>query len=292
MHQYLFRHLRRLLVALCAVVGAAALTGQPAAPAFAQSGDLDTTTQKLFDAVHSKDFAAAQASVEAGAYVDVPGRWGMTAIELAVDKGYFKIAHYLVAVRNFNSGSKEEKSKAVATPAAPAPDSQGQPSPTQSVRAQPVAPAAGAVTASSAAAEPGTVATSPFTVPSQPIGTLTDQPFYAPLAELETTAGREPEADGPAWPTGKPNPFDPGMPAVGSSLQIIGEIGSADPGLALRPAGGFGQPTLEGESPPSLGSPSLQSSAGGSDTSAAASGETKEGSGFGAGVIGKTSDFQ
>jgi hypothetical protein len=292
MHQYLFRHLRHLLVASCAVVGAAALTGQPAAPAFAQSGNIDATTQKLFDAIHAKDFAAAQVSVEAGADVDVPGRWGMTAIELAVDKGYFKIAHYLVAVRNFNSGGNEKKSTRVATPAAPARDSQGQRPPTQSVGAQPVAPAVGTVTASPAAPEPGAVATSPFTVPSQPIGTLTDQPFYAPLAELETTAGREAEADGPAWPAGKPNPFDPGMPAVGSSLQIIGEIGSADPGIAFRPAGNFGQPSVGTESPPSLGSPSPQSAAGGSDASAAGSGETKEGSGFGSGVIGKTSDFQ
>ena len=78
---------------MCAVVAAAVLTGRPAAPVFAQAGSVDATTQQLFDAIHANDYAAAQASVDAGARVDVPGRWGMTAIELAIDKGYLKIAH-------------------------------------------------------------------------------------------------------------------------------------------------------------------------------------------------------
>ncbi len=267
---------------MCAVVTAAVLTGGPAQPAFAQSGDLDATTQKLFDAVHANDYGAAQASVDDGAKVDVPGLWGMTAIELAVDKGYFKIAHYLVAVRNFRGDDDESESKRVASPAAPAP---GGPAPTQAATAQQVAPGVGAVTTSPDAPGSAAAVASPFGVPAQPVGTLTDQPFYAPLAELETTAGRDAEADGPAWPVGKPNPFDPEMPAVGSNLQIIGEIGSASPGIAFRPAGDFGQPALETESPASLGSSSPQSDGEASD-------EAKGDSGFGGGVIGATNDFE
>jgi len=277
---------------MCAVVAAAVLTGRPAAPVFAQAGSVDATTQQLFDAIHANDYAAAQASVDAGAKVDVPGRWGMTAIELAVDKGYFKIAHYLVAVRNFRGDGNESNSRRVASPAAPEQGIQGEPPPTQAEEGRTVVPAAGAVTTSPAAPKAGRVATSPFSVPTQPVGTLTDKPFYAPLAELETTAGRDAEADGPAWPVGKPNPFDPEMPAVGSNLQIIGEIGSADPGVASRPARDFGQPTLETETLPSLGGSSPPSTAEASDSSPAASGETEKDSGFGSGVIGATRDFE
>jgi hypothetical protein len=277
---------------MCVVVAAAVLTGRPAPPVFAQAEGVDATTQQLFDAIHANDFVAAQASVEAGAKVDVPGRWGMTAIELAVDKGYFKIAHYLVAVRNFRGGGNDSNSRRVASPAAPGQGTQGVPPPTQAEEGQTVVPAAGAVKTSPAAPKAGPVATSPVSVPRQPVGTLTDKPFYAPLAEMETTAGREAGADGPAWPVGKPNPFDPGMPAVGSNLQIIGEVGSADPGIAFRPAGGLDQPTVEAKTLPSPGGPSPRSAAEGSDASPTASGKTKQGSGLGDGVIGETKDFR
>jgi hypothetical protein len=279
MRQHPLRLLRHLIVALCVV--AAALCGQPAGPAFAEAGKIDAATQKLFDAIHANDFAAAQASVDAGADVDVPGRWGMTAIELAIDKGYFKIAHYLVAVRNFRSDSDDSKSKRVATPSAPEQDIPNQPPPTRAAEARPAVPNAGAVTASPV-----------DTGPARPVGTVADQPFYAPLEELETTAGREAEADGPRWPAGKPNPFDPGTPAVGSSLQIIGEVGAADPGLALRPAGDLDQPTLEAESPRSPDTASQRSAAETPQTSPANSGKTKPGSGLGGGIIGETGNFK
>jgi hypothetical protein len=265
MRQHPLRPLRHLIVALCAVVAAAVLSGQPADPAFAQAGKIDAATQKLFDAIHANDLAAAQASVDAGAKVDVPGRWGMTAIELAIDKGYFKIAHYLVAVRNFEVGASEPESNRVATPPAPEPGIQDQPPQTRAAKARSAVPNA-------------------TTGPAHPAGTVADQPFYAPLDELETTAGREGEADGPRWPVGKPNPFDPGTPAVGSNLQIIGEIGTADPGIALRPAGGPDQPTLEAESP--------RSAAESSDAAPAAPGKTMPGSGLGGGIIGETPNFR
>ena len=54
----------------------------------------------LFDAVHTNDFAAAEAAVAAGADVEARDRWDTSAIELAIDKGYFRIAHFLVSVRN------------------------------------------------------------------------------------------------------------------------------------------------------------------------------------------------
>ena len=197
-----------------------------------------------------------------------------------------------MAVRNFQGDGNESNSRRVASPAVPGQGTQGEPPPTQAEEGRTVGPAAGAVRTSPAAPKTGRVATSPSSVPTQPVGTLTDKPFYAPLAELETTAGRDAEADGPAWPIGKPNPFDPGMPAVGSNLQIIGEIGSTDPGVASRPAGDFGQPTLETEPLPSVGGPSPRSGAEGSGSSSTASSKTKQGSGLGGGIIGETKDFQ
>jgi hypothetical protein len=280
MRQHPLRPLRHLIVALCVVV-AAALCGQPAVPAFAEAGKIDAATQKLFDAIHANDFAAAQASVDAGADVDVPGRWGMTAIELAIDKGYFKIAHYLVAVRNFENEANESKSNRVATPSAPGHDIQDQPPPSGASAARPAVPNAGAVAASPV-----------DTGPARPVGTVADQPFYAPLEELETTAGREAEADGPRWPAGKPNPFDPGTPAVGSNLKIIGEVGATDPGIALRPAGDLDQPTLEAQTPMSVDTTSPRSAADAPQTSPAASGKTKPGSGLGGGIIGETGNFK
>lgn len=57
-------------------------------------------TQRLFEAVHGNDLAAARASVAAGADLEATDRWGLTALELAIDKGYYDIAHFLAAARS------------------------------------------------------------------------------------------------------------------------------------------------------------------------------------------------
>ena len=275
------RRFRRLLAVLTAVFAAAGLTLTLVDFAFAQTANVDPATQKLFDAIDANDFAAAQVSVEAGAKVDTPGRWGMTAIELSVDKGYFKIAHYLVAVRNFQG---DDKSKGVATRSTPGQDDQGKPPAVRALETIPVAPAASPVTATAGNSGPKT--------PAPAAGTPTEQPFYAPQAGLETTAGREAERSGPSWPAGKPNPFDPGMPAVGSNLQIIGEIGTADPGIALRPVEDSGQPTNATQTLPSPDSAAPASSADAAGTTTEASGKARRGTGLGGGVIGATPNFQ
>lgn len=72
-----------------------------AAPARAVDGLAEVQTQRLFDAVQANDLAAVQASVAAGASLDARDRWGMSAIELAIDKGYFAIAHFLTSARQY-----------------------------------------------------------------------------------------------------------------------------------------------------------------------------------------------
>ena len=69
--------------------------------ASAADGGVAASTQRLFDAIQANDLAAAQASVAQGANLDARDRWGMTPIELAIDKGYFPIAHFLTSARNY-----------------------------------------------------------------------------------------------------------------------------------------------------------------------------------------------
>ncbi|MFZ1416090.1 MAG: ankyrin repeat domain-containing protein [Defluviicoccus sp.] len=82
--------LGNVLVGGLLVVGPAAAAEESAARA----------TQRLFEAVHSNDLAAARASVAAGADLEATDRWGLTALELAIDKGYYEIAHFLTAARS------------------------------------------------------------------------------------------------------------------------------------------------------------------------------------------------
>jgi hypothetical protein len=70
-------------------------------------------TQQLFEAVHSNDLAAARASVAAGADLEAKDRWGFTALELAIDKRYYEIAHFLAAARSARRSGRQ-------TPSAPA----------------------------------------------------------------------------------------------------------------------------------------------------------------------------
>ncbi len=80
-------------------------------------GPAEKATQTLFEAVHTNDFAATEAAVAAGASIDAKNRWNLTPIELAIDKGYFRIAHFLVSVRNNRVQAGEEAAAGV--PVAP-----------------------------------------------------------------------------------------------------------------------------------------------------------------------------
>ncbi len=76
----------------------------------------DKATQMLFDAVHTNDFPAAEAAVAAGADVEARDRWDISPVELAVDKGYFRIAHFLVSVRNSRTPAADLASRAPSEP--------------------------------------------------------------------------------------------------------------------------------------------------------------------------------
>ncbi len=188
---------RRLTFLWC-LVAAGFLLGEPSG-ALAQANEPGKATEQLFEAVHANDFAAVQASVAAGADVDASDRWGMTPMELAIDKGYFEIGHYLVAVRNFNRAKSEQTPTPKVSPGSPF-DS---------------APSGGV-----ASRPPG---------PSSPLGPMTKPannggsgPSASPGVDMETSAGPSGDREPPA---NKANPFDPNAPAYGSGAFTAGKSG-------------------------------------------------------------------
>ena len=83
-------------------------------PAAAAEQSVARATQQLFEAVHSNDLTAARASVAAGADLEAMDRWGLTALELAIDKGYYEIAHFLTAARSARRSGRQNPSQPAA----------------------------------------------------------------------------------------------------------------------------------------------------------------------------------
>lgn len=83
------------MAAACALVLCLAFTPLPV---LAQTPDED-----LFKAVELNDMAAVDAAIKAGAQLSATNKNGMTAADLAVDLGHFRIAHALLAYRNGGS---------------------------------------------------------------------------------------------------------------------------------------------------------------------------------------------
>jgi Ankyrin repeats (many copies) len=61
-------------------------------------------TSHLFQAVQANDLGAVQASIGEGADVEARDRWGMTPADIAIDRGHYRIAHFLVSIRNSRRG--------------------------------------------------------------------------------------------------------------------------------------------------------------------------------------------
>lgn len=157
----------------------AMMTAAPLAIA-ADAADAQRATQQLFDAIRANNVAAVEASLAAGANPDATDRWGVKAVDLAVDKGYYRIAHVITAARHT-----------------------ARTAPSTAPQASAIAPATAATKATAAARRsPSTQAASD----------------NAPAASSSLNAG--PGAGAAAWPAGTPNPFDPAMPPPRSQLVI------------------------------------------------------------------------
>lgn len=77
----------------------------------------DTTTEALFLAVDGNDLAGVQAAVDAGANIEARDYNGMQPVDLAIERGYFDIAHYLISMRNNAAGGTETSQTPAQTPA-------------------------------------------------------------------------------------------------------------------------------------------------------------------------------
>lgn len=177
MNQVSLRNTARLLL-WCCTLGVTLLTGGAAGRA--ASGD-ESETRRLFDAVFANDFNAVQASVAAGADVEARDQWGLTPVDYAVDKGNFKIAHFLISRRNQESRAlltKQENARA-----------------TEEERKS----ISRAVEQSKAA-----------------VAATARAPVSATAAPARNTSPA-------AWPSDRPNPFDPGTIAPGASGPAPGE---------------------------------------------------------------------
>lgn len=82
-------------------------------PAMAQQ-ELSSATQELFLAVERNDLPAVQAAISKGADLLAHDYSGTQAVDVAIDQGFFEIAHYLISVRN--AMQAQEKGGAVKTP--------------------------------------------------------------------------------------------------------------------------------------------------------------------------------
>lgn len=67
-------------------------------------------TNGLFKSVQANDLAGVQTAVGEGADVQARDRWGMTPADIAIDRGYYRIAHFLAAARNLQRGQETASS--------------------------------------------------------------------------------------------------------------------------------------------------------------------------------------
>lgn len=137
-----------------------------------------TATERLFQAVRNNDLGTTQESVAAGGDINATNAWGVTPVDLAVDKGFFDIAHFLLSIRN-----QEQLNETAPPPAPPAPPQ----------------------------------------VKSAPV-----QPSLPPPSPAVETAE-------PAWPKGKPNPFDPDALPANPFPPIVEDGPGRSPVLITRP---------------------------------------------------------
>lgn len=150
----------------------------------AQTGSASTAqlTQRLFAAVAENNLAEVRSSITAGANITAVNQNGQTAAGLAIEKGYFPIAHYILGIRNQRTAIEEDDR-----------------------RQSPVAPL-------------GNPPAPVINVPNQPSAT---PPPITPAVTPPPAQQAPPAQNVKQWPADKPNPFAPttqtkAMPIVGT----------------------------------------------------------------------------
>jgi hypothetical protein len=180
-------------------------------------------TAKLFDAVYANDMARVQTSLAAGADLAVRDRWGATPIDVAVDRGYFEIAHFLLSVRDLQGDdpAREATAEPGAAPAA------AEPKPPQPPKRKPRPAAERRPTSAPKAAS--AAAASAFSLPPSLVGAAKPAPA---------------EAGAAAPPPGKPsNPPKAAAFSMPPSLVGAAKPAPAEAGAAVAAASPPGKPS-------------------------------------------------
>lgn len=103
------------MAAVLAIAVAAPLYLSGGQPGLAQPPPALTADQKeqlrkqLFQAVNTNNISQVKSRVNAGADLNALNEDGLTAAGLAIERGYFDLAHYLLAARNQKSSNQAEK---------------------------------------------------------------------------------------------------------------------------------------------------------------------------------------
>ncbi len=179
------RRRRRFGVGLLAIM----LTAVLAISALAQN--ISPATKQLFDAVWADDLGRVKAAITAGASISAVNELGVRPVDMAVDRGHYEIAHYLLSVEN------QRRDAATQEP---------EPTPAERMVARSVMPAP-----TSSLPEPGrfresavTRQPTPKTVPVEPV---------TPEAIARLAPGAPPTAQEQLW--------SPGASAEKSDLQVV-----------------------------------------------------------------------
>ena len=172
--------------------------------------DFAPATKSLFLAVKKNDLGGVKRSLLDGADVTAETSGGLTSIDIAIDKGYFPIAHYLLAWRR-HLRPKPSRPRLV-----PAPPAAEEPSIAEAPPV-PEAPPATAATGQPYSAEPlppaPPAAVSPLvasTYPQAPAQTMAPMPAPAP-APLPAQAPPPVSPQEPMVPSSSPDPAPPVM---------------------------------------------------------------------------------
>jgi hypothetical protein len=89
-----------------AFMGVTVLVSAPIA--WATDTNVQELTKRLFRAVTANNLAAVRSSISAGANITDVNQEGLTAAGLAIEKGYFTVAHYILGVRNQKAANQED----------------------------------------------------------------------------------------------------------------------------------------------------------------------------------------
>lgn len=81
--------------------------------------DPSTMTRALFEAVEKNDLSAVRAAVADGARIEARSLFGMRPADLAIDKGHYEIAHYLLSLHNVREAANAAGAKDASAPNPP-----------------------------------------------------------------------------------------------------------------------------------------------------------------------------